>query len=63
MIYVGLVEQSKKDPVYYTITQKGITYRNQFNSFVSMMENDLKSFGSKNHDPKELLADLKMRRK
>jgi len=63
MIYVGLVEKSKIDSTHYAITQKGITYRNQFHSFVSMMENDLKSFGSKNHDPKELLADLKMRRK
>jgi len=63
MIYVGLVEQSKKDPVYYTITQKGITYRNQFNSFVSMMENDLKSFDIKNNDPKQLITHLKMRRK
>ena len=63
MIYVGLVEESKKVPTYYSITQKGINYRNKFHSFISMMENDLKSFDSKNNDPKQLIADLKMRRK
>jgi len=63
MIRVGLVEQSKKDPTYYVITQKGINYRNQFYSFVSMMEQDLESINLKNNGPKEILADLKMRRK
>ena len=63
MIHVGLVEKSKKDPTHYTITQKGINYRNQFYSFVSMMENDLESFKMNNVGPKEILADLKMRRK
>jgi len=63
MIYVGLVEKSKKDSTYYAITQKGITYRNQFHSFISMMENDLKSFDSKSNTPRELIADLKMRGK
>ena len=62
MMYVGLVEQSKKDPTYYTITQKGMQYRNQFYSFVSIMEKDLESFNMKNNGPKKLIADLKMRR-
>jgi len=62
MIYVGLVEKSKKDPTYYSITQKGITYRNQFHAFISIMENDLERFGLKNNDPKQLIANLKMRK-
>ena len=62
MMYVGLVEQSKKDPTYYAITQKGMQYRNQFYSFVSIMEKDLESFNMKNNGPKKLIADLKMRR-
>ena len=63
MTYVGLVEKSKKDSSYYVITQKGIEYRNQFHSFVSIMEKDLANFDMKTDSPKELLADLKMRRK
>jgi predicted transcriptional regulator len=62
MIYVGLVEISKKDSTLYVITQKGITYRNQFYSFISIMERDLESFPMKNYYPKELIADLKIRK-
>src|SRR3989304_144995 len=62
MMYVGLVEISKKDPTLYVITQKGITYRNQFHSFISVMERDLESFQMKNNGPKELIADLKTRK-
>ena len=61
MMYVGLVEISKKDPTLYVITQKGITYRNQFHSFIAIMEKDLESFHMKNNAPKELISDLKMR--
>ena len=61
MIYVGLVEISKKDPILYVITQKGITYRNQFHSFISVMERDLESFQMKNNGLKELVADIKIR--
>ncbi len=61
MIYVGLVEISKKNSALYVITQKGITYRNQFHSFISIMERDLESFLMKNYCPKELIADLKIR--
>lgn len=63
MIHVGLVEKSKKDPTHYMITQKGINYRNQFYSFVSMMENDLESIHLKNNGSMEIIADLKLRRK
>src|SRR3989304_3280906 len=62
MMYVGLVEISKIDSSLYTITQKGIMYRNQFHSFISVMEKDLESFSMKNNGPKELISDLKMRK-
>ena len=62
LTYVGLVEKSKVDPSYYAITPKGIEYRNKFHSFVSIMEKDLQSFNMKD-GPKELLADLKMRKR
>ena len=62
MINIGLVEKSKKDPTHYVITQKGITYRNQFHSFVSIMENDLESLTLKKEGPQQILADLKMRK-
>ena len=62
LTYVGLVEKSKIDSSYYSITQKGIDYRNKFHSFVSIMEKDLESFGMKN-GPKELIANLKTRKK
>lgn len=63
MMHVGLVEKSKQDSSFFVITQKGIEYRNKFNSFVTIMETDLKNFEMRNSFPKELLADLKMRRK
>jgi len=62
MLYVGLVEVSKKDSSFYTITEKGIKYRNQFNSFASLMEKDLEHITIHNMDAQELIADLKMRR-
>lgn len=63
MTHVGLVEKSTQDSSYYVITQKGIDYRNKFHSFVTIMEKDLNDFEMKNSSPKELIADLKMRRK
>jgi len=62
MIYVGLVEVSKNDSSFYTITEKGIKYRNQFNSFASLMEKDLANVTIKHGDLQELIADIKMRR-
>jgi predicted transcriptional regulator len=62
MLYVGLVEVSKKDSSFYTITEKGIKYRNQFNSFASLMEKDLEHITIHNMDAQEIIADLKMRR-
>jgi len=62
MLYVGLVEVSKKDSSFYTITEKGIKYRNQFNSFAALMEKDLEKITIQNMDAQEIIADLKMRR-
>ena len=63
MIYTGLVEEvSKKDSTFYTVTQKGLKYRDQFQSFVSMMENDLESITIQSGDARKIIADLKMRR-
>ena len=63
MIKVGLVERSKKDPSYFVITQKGVSYRNQFNSFVHMVERDLESSGIKIASPREVVLELKTSRK
>jgi predicted transcriptional regulator len=62
IMYVGLVERSKEDSSYYSITQKGVSYRNQFRSFMSLMEKDLEKLDLKNSDTKELLAELNTRR-
>jgi predicted transcriptional regulator len=62
MKYVGLVEQSKNDSTLYVITQKGIHYRNQFHSIISIMERDLESFQMKSYAPKEIIANLKTKR-
>ena len=62
MLYVGLVQVSKLDSSYYTITQKGLMYRNQFNSFTSLMEKDLENITVQHGDVQKLIADLKMRR-
>lgn len=63
MIYTGLVEEvSKKDSTFFTITQKGLKYRDQFQSFVTMMENDLESITIQSGDARKIIADLKTRR-
>ncbi len=62
MLYVGLVEISKKDSSFYTITEKGIKYRNQFNAFAALMERDLEKLTIHNMDAQEIIAELKMRR-
>ncbi len=42
MEYVGLIEKSKNSPTRFSITQKGVMYRERFNTFVDMIqpEND-----------------------
>jgi len=60
MLYVGLVGRSENDPSFYVITQKGMKYRNQFQSFVTLMENDMKKLSLQNIEPKQVLANLKL---
>ena len=62
MAYTELVEKSKQDDSYYTITQKGINYRNQFKSFVTMMEKDLENLSLHENVPAQILAKLKTKR-
>ncbi len=58
---VGLVEKSAEDSSFYMITQKGIKYRNHFNSFVNMMEEDLSKISTENIQSKEFLKNIKIR--
>jgi len=60
MLYVGLVARSEEDPSYFVITQKGIKYRNQFQSFVTLMEQDMQKISLRNLDSKQVLANLKL---
>jgi len=60
MMYVGLVERSLKDPSFFVITQKGIKYRSQFQSFISMMEHDMQKISIHKPDTKQVLANLKL---
>ena len=62
MKYTGLIDLSTQDSSFYVITQKGINYRNQFKSFVTMMEKDLESLSLHENDPAEILAKLKTKR-
>ena len=57
----GLVELSRKDPSLYRITEKGVNYRNQFNSFISLMDDDLQNIPDYKKDPKTLLENLKLK--
>ncbi len=61
MIEVGLVEKSPKDASFYIITQKGIKYRNQFNSFASMIENDLNKIHQLGKNSAEYLENIKVK--
>lgn len=60
MLYVGLVARSENDPSFFVITQKGIKYRNQFQSFVTLMEKDMQQISLRNLDSKQVLANLKL---
>lgn len=59
MMYVGLVEKLKNDSSLYSITQKGINFRTQFQSIITMMQRDVESFQMKNNTPNEIMAYLK----
>lgn len=61
MIRVGLVQVSKNDSNFFTVTEKGLQYRNQFNSFASLVEKDLEHITIQHIDAQKHIADLKMR--
>ena len=62
LMSVGLVEKSKTDPSFFVISEKGITYRNHFRTFMSMMENELNKIDFNHPQTKEILSDIKIRR-
>ena len=59
LMHAGLVVKSDEDDSFYVITQKGIKYRNQFKSFVSLVEDDLKDlFTTHNYSP-QIISNLR----
>ncbi len=56
---VGLVEKSSSDQSLYKITEKGVNYRTQFNTFMNMMEEDIQRVASQKEDSRQLLENLK----
>jgi len=61
MMDVGLVERSSKDQSFFVITEKGAKYRNQYNSFVNLMEEDLQKISVKSSISKQFLNNFKPR--
>ncbi len=61
MTEVGLVEKSNEDQSFYVITQKGIKYRNQFNSFAQMIESDLDKIYQKGKNSAEYMENIKVK--
>ncbi len=61
MQQVGLVGKSDVDITFYTITQKGIKYRNHFKSFMSMMEDDLEQLQLDDKHPFQIVEQLKQK--
>jgi len=57
---VGLVGKSNENSSLYVITQKGIKYRNQFNSFMSMMEQDVQDISINGSHSKQFLEHLNL---
>ena len=58
---VGLVERLTNVTSLYRITEKGVKYRNQFNSFVSMMDDDLQNIPDYKKDSRTSLESLKLK--
>src|SRR3990172_7798465 len=58
---VGLLEKLTQDPTFYVITQKGIKYRNQFNSFASLIESDLSRLSQTEKYSNELSENIKIK--
>ncbi len=61
MIEVGLVGKSTEDQSFYIISQKGIKYRNQFNSFASMIEDDLNKIQQRRKNSTDYLENIKVK--
>ena len=61
MTNVRLVEKSNEDQSFYVITQKGIKYRNQFNSFAQMIESDLEKIYQKGKNSTEYTENVKVK--
>ena len=61
MMRVGLVGTSTEDPSFYIISQKGIKYRNQFNSFASMIEDDLNKIQQRRKNSTDYLENIKVK--
>ena len=61
MIEVGLVERSHEDQSFYIITQKGVEFRNQFNSFAQLIESDLVKIYQKGKNSAEYMESLKVK--
>ena len=61
MMDVGLVERSSKDSSFFVVTEKGVKYRNQYNSFVNLMEEDLQKISVKSNISKQFQNNFKPR--
>jgi len=60
MMDVGLVERSKSDPSFFVVTEKGVKYRNQYNSFVNLMEEDLQKISVKSTIAKQFKNNFRL---
>ncbi len=58
---VGLVERSSKDPSFFIVTEKGVKYRNQYNSFVNLMEEDLQKISTNSTISKQFRNNFKQK--
>ncbi len=58
---VGLVERSSSDPSFFVITEKGVKYRNQYNSFVNLMEEDLQKISVKSEIAKQFQNNFRLK--
>jgi len=61
MLHADLIEISKKDSDFYVITEKGVKYRNQFNSFAALMQKDTEKITIKPKEAREIITNLKLR--
>lgn len=58
MIHIGLVDKSKDNPILYSITQKGIDFRNQFHTVISIVEKGFPLEQKKDFANKEITVNL-----